>query len=69
MAMYSASKDDMGTVVCFLDFQDTKDSLMNIQNPVIDLLESGKDAKFESVNALSCGSLEELRKMPYMLYL
>ncbi|PNX59426.1 hypothetical protein L195_g059683, partial [Trifolium pratense] len=37
-ALYSASADDLDTVTCFFDLQDTKDSPMKMQNPVVDFL-------------------------------
>lgn len=36
--MYLALDDDLDTIVCFLDFQTTKDSPMKIQNQVVDFL-------------------------------
>ena len=39
-ALYSASIEDQATVVCFLDFQETRDSPRNMQKHVTDLQES-----------------------------
>ena len=41
-------------VVYFLDFQETKESSKNTQNPVVDLLELEQDPQLTSEKALSC---------------
>ena len=44
MALYSASAEDLETVNCFLDFQDTKESPMKMLYPVTDFLVSEHEA-------------------------
>lgn len=48
MALYSASAEDLQTVLCFLVPQDTKESPNLIQKPVSDLRVIGQDAQSES---------------------
>jgi hypothetical protein len=53
-ARYSASDEDLETVNCFLDFQQTRDWPMKKQKPVIDLLVSGQPPQSASLNPDSC---------------
>lgn len=39
-ALYSASADELATVGCFLDFQETRESPRKILKPIVDLLVS-----------------------------
>jgi hypothetical protein len=48
-ALYSASDDDLDTVVCFLAFHETKDEPMKKQYPVVDFLVSKHPAQSASV--------------------
>ena len=41
--LYSASAEDLETIACFLDFQESIESPRNIQNPVTNLLVSRHD--------------------------
>ena len=61
MALYSASAEDLDMVVCFLDFQETKESPRKMQKPVVDLLESGQEAQLASKN---CIKEEAAKKIP-----
>jgi len=54
IALYSASAEDLDTVVCFLDFQEIKELSRKTQYPVTDLLESTQPAQSESQNAFIC---------------
>lgn len=56
IALYSDSADDLETICYFLDFQETKDSPMKTQYPVVDLQVLGHAAQFASANALICNS-------------
>ncbi|MCH89133.1 hypothetical protein A2U01_0010026, partial [Trifolium medium] len=47
-ALYSASEDDLETVVCFFSFHDTRDEPMKKQYPVVDFLVSRQPAQSES---------------------
>lgn len=42
-ALYLASTEDRETVVCFLAFQETKESPINMQKPVTDFLVSKQE--------------------------
>ena len=44
MALYSASAEDLETMDCFLDFQDTKELPMKMSYPVTDFLMSRHEA-------------------------
>ena len=57
-ALYSASVEDLETVFCFLDFQQTREEPMRIQKPVTDLLVSGHLAQSESAKAEILRALE-----------
>jgi hypothetical protein len=54
MALYSASAEDLDTVVCFFDFQEIKELSRKMQYPVTDLLVSEQPAHSESQNAFIC---------------
>jgi hypothetical protein len=56
MALYFASTEDLDTMVCFFDLQDTKECPKNIQYPVVDLRVSGHPAQSEFEKALICSS-------------
>lgn len=60
MDRYSASAEDLDTVCCFFDFQETKEVLISTQKPDIDLRVSGHAAQSESENILNLRSDEEL---------
>ena len=63
-ALYSASKDDPETIVCFLLFQLVRDFTRKNQKPVVDLLVSGKAPQSESENPLRVKEEEVLKKRP-----
>ena len=54
MDMYSASVELRDTVGCFLDFQEIREYLRQMQKPVINLRVSEQVAKSEYEKALSC---------------
>ncbi len=56
IALYSASAEDLDTVVCFLDLHDTREFPKKMQYPVVDLRVSGHPAQSESEKALMCSS-------------
>ena len=56
IARYSASADDFDTVVCFLDFQEIRDSPKKTQSPVMERRESWHVPQSASEKALSCRS-------------
>ena len=64
MALYLASTKLQDIVVCFLDFQEIKESPKNTQNLVIDFLESGHDRQSASENALRCKAEVVEKKRP-----
>uniref|UniRef100_A0A7N2REG5 Uncharacterized protein n=1 Tax=Quercus lobata TaxID=97700 RepID=A0A7N2REG5_QUELO len=66
MALYSASIENLEIVDCFFDFQETNESLIKMQYPVTDLLVSGKDAQFESLNPLTWNSKLAEMKTPFL---
>jgi hypothetical protein len=47
-ALYSASEEDLDTVICFLAFHDTRDDPKKKQYPVVDLLVSMHPAQSAS---------------------
>ena len=51
MTLYSASKDDLDTVGCFLDFQQIGDLPKRRMCPVTDRLLSGHEAQSKSKKA------------------
>ena len=59
MEQYSTLANDLDTVCCFFDFQETKESLMKTQNPLIDLLVSGQAAQSEFAKAFNSMADEE----------
>ena len=65
MALYSASIELRDMVVCFLDFQEIKESPKNTQNPVVNFLESGHDPQLVSENALRCREDVAEKKRPW----
>jgi len=52
-ARYSASEDDLETVLCFLVFQDIKESPRKMQKPVVEWRVVIQEAQSESLKALS----------------
>ena len=64
-ARYSASAEDLDTVFCFLDLQDTNELPKKTQYPVVDLRVSGQSAQSESKKALICRSEVEAYKSPW----
>lgn len=40
IALYSASADEFETIVCFIDFHDTKQFPKKIHNPILDFIVS-----------------------------
>ena len=48
IARYSASAEDLDTVVCFLHFHEIRESPRNIHHPVVDRQESGHPAQSAS---------------------
>lgn len=51
-ALYSASADELETVVCFYDFHETKKSPRNTQNRGVHLRVSRQEAQSASLKAL-----------------
>ena len=64
MALYSASADDLETVDCFFYFHETRESPMNIQYLVTDLLVYGHEAQSKSVKPFTCNFELAEKKMP-----
>ena len=59
MEWYSTSAVDLDTVCCFFDFQETKESPMKTQNPLIDLPVSRQVAQSKSAKAFNSMANEE----------
>ena len=66
IALYSAFVKDLEMVDCFLDFQETKDSPIKMQYPIIDLLVSGHEAQSESVMPFTCNSDAIEKNTPFL---
>lgn len=64
MALYSDSSVDLEIVCCFFDFQETRETLIKIQNPVIDLIVLGQEAQYASAKPFNTGELKELKNKP-----
>lgn len=56
IALHSNSANDLETVCCFLDFQETKDSLIKTQYHVVCLQVSEHAAQSASAKVLICNS-------------
>ena len=56
IALHSNSANDLETVCCFLDFQETKDSLIKTQYHAVYLWVSRHAAQSTSAKALICNS-------------
>ena len=65
IALYSASAKERATLVCFLDFQETRESPRKTQNPVTDFLESWHEAQSALENAFNCNEEEEEKNKPW----
>ena len=66
MALYSASAEDLDTVVCSFDLQDTKECPKNIQYLVVDLRVSGHPTQSESKKALICSFEVDGKNMSWL---
>lgn len=66
--LYSASAEEREAVVCFLDFQETRELNIKIQKPVTDLLESGKVAQSAFVNSYISIKLDMGKNKPCQIF-
>lgn len=64
MALYSDSTDDLDTIVCFFDFQETSKLPMKTQKPVVDSLVSGQLAQLAFEYAISSNLEFAEKNMP-----